>query len=912
LVGRDSERAAISTLLAGARVGESHVLVIAGEPGIGKTALLTEARSLVGEARLLRAEGTETERLVPFAGLHQVLRPVLGLVEQIPDRQRAALASALLLDSADAGDAEPNRFAIGAATLSLIALAAEERPVTILIDDAHLLDTPSAEALVFAARRFGSDAVAFVATVRPEDPGAQPWAGLPTLTLGGVDLAAAEQLITRVDGRPRPDQLLRLHRATAGNPLALLEFRENLAGLDAVPAEFPLSVSEQLRRAFLGRAAALSSSGRTALLVAAADSVSAATVYAACAVLQLPGPLLTEAEDAGLVSVRGDRIDFRHPLVRSAVYADADPELRRSVHRALAAVLPRSELHRTAWHLAAGTVDPDEHTAATLDEVAVRADSQGGYAIAAGASERAAELSTDPAFAARRMTTAAEAAWSAGQHDRASRLLDRALALGPGPRLRGHIQELRGAIEARCGSLDRALAIMMEAATTMEQVDVDAAVRLLSDAAHVCFYLAEPGTARVVTDRIGRLLPRTLNDATRALAATATGMALTIRGEGAAGSELIRDAASRLVVPEDLQAERFRLPLRVQSALWLRESSRVRTEIGHAVEEVRAEGALGSLPYLLLQTARNAATTDRWDEAEEAYSEGIRLAGETGQTTDLTLGLAGLACVLARRGKEEACQEAVAACRPAAEQTRMRLAGFWLLFAEGDLSAGAGRTEAAAGHYERLCRDLAERGFDDPDQWPAAELVECDLQLGRQGQAAALAERFAVLARNKAQPWSLARAERGIALCSSDTEAESHFESALSWHARTADRYELARTELAFGARLRRARRRVDARRRLESALAAFEELGAAPWAEQAARELGATGATVRRRDADPTAQLTAQELQVARSLAGGRTTRETAAALFLSPKTVEYHLRHVYLKLGIKSRQELSARFDR
>ncbi len=907
LVGRDSERDTISALLAGTRVGESHVLVIVGEPGIGKTALLTEAGTVTGALRMLRVQGTETEQLVPFAGLHQVLRPVLDLLDRIPPRQRAALASALLLDSFDA---EPNRFAIGAATLSLITLAAEDRPLAVFLDDAHLIDTPSTEALVFAARRLGSDPVAFLATVRAGEPGGRPWMSLPTLTLAGLDLDAAEQLLTQAGGSVRHDQLRRLHQATRGNPLALLEFGDRTDGLDDAPADFPLSVSAEISRAFLGRATGFSPSGRTALLVAAADGTSAATVYAACAVLRLSGPLLTEAEDAGLVTVRADRILFRHPLVRSAVYAAAEPELRRSVHRALAEVLPPSQFHRAAWHLAAGVVGPDEPTARTLDQVAARAGAQGGYAIAASAHQRAAEFSVDGGSAARRTTAAAEAAWSAGQPERATQLLARALALGPGPRLRGHIQELRGSIEARCGSLDRALAILLEGAETMEQLDVDVAVRLLSDAVHVCFYLADPDTARLAAERIDTLVPRTVADATHALAAMATGMSLTIGGHGERGAELIRTAAARLVVPEELHAEQFRLPLRVQSALWLRESGQVRAEIGRAIDRLREEGALGSLPYLLMQTGRNAATTDRWDEAEEAYAEGIRLARETGQNTDLTVALSGLACVQARRGKADACRETIAATRPLVERHQVRLAGFWLRYAEGDLCAGSGRVDVAAEHYQRLRRELAERGFADPDQWCSPELVECLLQLHRPEQAAGVAEEFAVLARRKAQPWSLARAERATALCSPGATAERHFEAALDWHRRTADRYELARTELAYGRWLRRARRRVDARRRLGGAVTAFDSLRAAPWAELAAQELRATGATVRRRDADPLAQLTAQEIQVARSLAAGRTTRETAAALFISPKTVEYHLRHVYLKLDIGSRQELSARF--
>jgi DNA-binding CsgD family transcriptional regulator len=308
-----------------------------------------------------------------------------------------------------------------------------------------------------------------------------------------------------------------------------------------------------------------------------------------------------------------------------------------------------------------------------------------------------------------------------------------------------------------------------------------------------------------------------------------------------------------------------------------------------------------------MHIGRDAATTDRWDDAESAYAEGIRLARETGQTTDLAMSLGGLAMLQARRGSAESCVAGAAEAEAMARAHHIRMASFWATFALGDLAAGRGEVDAAVGHYERLTALLASTGFADPDQACGPELVECYLQLGRPEEAGAAAEEFLARALGKGQPWALARAQRALGMCSSGSALETHFAQALALHAQTPDGYERARTELAFGSRLRRDRRRVEARPLLRSALATFERLGAAPWADRAAQELQATGETVHRHAVDGHEELTPQERQIAQLLASGRTTREAAAALFISPKTVEYHLRHVYLKLDIRSRAELA-----
>jgi DNA-binding CsgD family transcriptional regulator len=544
-----------------------------------------------------------------------------------------------------------------------------------------------------------------------------------------------------------------------------------------------------------------------------------------------------------------------------------------------------------------------------LERVAQQATSRGAHAIASAAHERAAALSMGPDRVTRRLTAAGEAAWLAGMRDQAMGLLDRALAAQPDALMRAHAEEVRAAVEARSGSLDTALARLLAAADAVRGTSPEAALRLLADAVHVSFYLADPAAARNAATTIEQLIPACTDPQAVLLGSMAVGMALVLSGAGAEGMDRLREPAYELAAhPEDAD-DRFRLPLRLQGALWIRDSGPLREVVARAIDRLREEAALGALPYLLMQVARDAATSDRWDDAESSYVEAVRLARETGQTTDLAVSLAGLACVHARQGRSEDCTSAAVAALEISEANNVRLATMWAELALGDLASATGDVREAVRHYEALESLLEARRFADPDQSCAPELVEARMRLGRKQDAAALAHRFSEQALAKGQPWSLARAERALALCSDGAHADAHYEAALELHAKTPDLYETARTELAYGAHLRRARRRVEARPVLCSALARFEHLNAKPWADRAAQELQATGETVRRREPGGVEHLTPQERQIAQLLAQGRTTREAAAALFLSPKTVEYHLRHVYLKLGIRSRDALAER---
>lgn len=911
LLGRDAERRAIDGMLAAARVGASGVLVLTGEAGVGKTALLDEVAVLAPTMRRLSAQGVESEQAIPFGGLLQLLRPILSLLDDLPGPQSDALSSALMLRASP--DREPSRFAVGSATLTLLSRAADEQPLVVLVDDAHLLDRPSADALLFAARRLVSDAVAVLATTRHDAPGSAAWAELPSTVVTGLDLDSAAGLLEVGSGGLNREQVEALHGATAGNPLVMLELRNHPDRFAGLPADCPVPVSEAVSRSFIGRFEELDDDTQLALIVAAADSAHLGNVHRACAALGLPAAPLAKAEDAGLVSLREDQVVFRHPLVRSAVYGAAESETRRLVHRALAKVTPREQGDRFAWHLAEGAVSPDEATAAVLDSVGTHAVARGAYSTASSAHERAAQLSAEPAGTSRRLAQAGQTAWMAGSTSRAISLLDAALVGAFEPSARSWIREVRGAVEFRCGSLVDARDMLVRAADDIGDTDPARTVRLLSDAIHVCSYLGDPATAMSMSARIEALLGRVDDAPSRFLGTMASGMAMILDGCGAdSGPRKIREALEMVASGADLGSDPFRLSHRILAVLYLRESGSLRSVIDDAVAGLRDAAALGALPYVLMHVGRDDATTDRWDDAEAAYLEGIRLASETKQTTDFAACQAGLAALYARQGRVAECRELTRSATLLCQRGHIWLGSGWLDFAQGDLAFGLGDLEAALTHYQRLMCSLEQQGVSDPDASPVPELVEALVHLGRFEEAVATTGRFADAAEAKGQPWSLARLERCRALCGSDEQARDHFEAALELHERTPDRYETARTQLAYGSSLRRQRRRLDARPLLAAALSTFEDLGAHPWADRAASELEATGQTAHRRGVDPIDELTPQERQIAQLLAAGRTTREAAAALFISPKTVEYHLRHVYLKLDLNSREALAVAFGR
>jgi DNA-binding CsgD family transcriptional regulator len=770
----------------------------------------------------------------------------------------------------------------------LLAAHADDAPLLVLVDDAQWLDTASAEALRFAVRRLVADPIAVVLAVRDGEPSLLDGSDLPTLHVAGLDRDAARELLV---GVPRA-AAERLYRATAGNPLALLELAADAEALGALPDDHPLPVSTSVARAFLRRSRALSEPARRALLLAA---TSAAGDLALLVRAGLDVGDLAEAERAGLVRVDGERVEFRHPLVRSAVYGEAAADERRGAHRALARALPDRDVDRRAWHLSAAAVGADDAASAALEQAARRARDRTAYAVASAGFERAARLATDDPRRAGLLYEAADAAWLGGAAERARALLDEAAVLAPAPR----IDALRGEIAVRRGPVMTGYALLVAAA---EQAEPHDAVLMLAEAADACFYSGAAAEMLAAAERAAALVAAGADGNARFYAAAARGQARVLAGLD--GTEDLR-LAYELYQSGDFGDDPRVLALAAMAPMFLRQADAARALIDRGIATAREHAAVGALPRLLNRVARDQAVTDRWREATAAFHETIRLARETRQATELAAALAGLAWLEARQGRTRDCRAHALESRVLCAELGIGFYELWTYTALGELALGLGRATPAVAHLEAREARARELGLDDVDMSTEPELVDAYLRLGRARDAERAARRHDERARAKGQPWALARAERCAGMLADDFEA--HFESALRLHAETPDVFETARTRLAYGARLRRARQRVRAREELRAALDAFERLGPTPWAETARRELAATGETARRRDPSTLDDLTPQELQIARLLAGGMTTREAAAALFLSPKTIEYHLRSIYRKLDVRSRPALA-----
>jgi len=904
LLGRDHEQQALARLLEDARTGSSGVLAIVGDAGIGKSALLAYAEEQTAGMNVLRARGVQSEAHIPFAGLFELLRPALAWISQIPTPQAEALESALALRPASVS----GRFAVGAATLSLLAAYSEKAPVAVLVDDAHWLDGSSADALLFAFRRLVADPVAVVLAVREGEPSLLDGADLPTLRLQGLDRTSAAELLKHQGDEPLSQELAeRLHRETGGNPLALLELGAERQRLADLPPDAPLAASTSVARVYLQRVKALPGRTRDALVLAAAvDGGEVPVLARAAPMLGLDLSDLVPAEAAGLITVQDSRVEFRHPLARSAIYGDAPADRRRALHRALASALPDTEADRRAWHLALASFGPDDAASSALEQAGQRAYQRGAYEVSSRAFERAALLAREEGRPGRLMYAAADAAWIGGRAERAVALLDQAGRHAPAPELAVAIQHLRGHIAARRGPVTAAQEILLAAAERAAPIDPERAVVILAEVVAVSWYVGDAATMRRAAERAATLLPSDAGPRAVFFAFLARGMALIVSGQGEPGAPAIRAAVEVLERSDELRHDPGMLPWTAVGALYLRETKAGRALADRAQAEARRTSAVGVLPSLLSLVALDESATDRWPEAQAGFHEAISLARESGQITDLGNALARLALLEARQGRSEQSRLHAEEALRLSHDLDLGMSEVWANMALGELELTLGRTDAALAQFEEQQAMLRSRGIGDPDLWPAPELVEIYLRLGRGPEAAKLAEEFTRDASAKAQPWALARAARCLGLIAAEGESDPHFETALALHARTPDAFETGRTHLAYGARLRRERQRVRARDQLRTAVDVFDRLGAEPWSEMARAELAATGETARRRNVTTLNDLTPQELQIALSLAEGRTTRETATALFLSPKTIEYHLRNVYRKLDIGSRSEL------
>ncbi|MGK5114972.1 MULTISPECIES: AAA family ATPase [unclassified Geodermatophilus] len=900
LAGRDRERAAIAALLEAARSGAGGSLVIHGVAGSGKSTLLADAVSAATGMRVLRTSGVESESPLPFAALQRLLWPLRARIDALPAPQAAALRAALG-EAAGEGD----RFLAFLGTLSLLADAAEQSPVLVVVDDAHWLDDASAAALLFAARRLQVEPVALLFAARDGDVRTLDSGGLPLLPVGGIDAGATGELLAARTGLPVPaDVRDRLLASTGGNPLALVELAEvltagQLSGRERLPARLPLT--EGVERAFLDRYRRLSEQARTLLLVAAADdSGRTRVVRQAAADLGADEDALLEAERSGLLRVHGAEVDLRHPLVRSAVYGAATSTERRRAHRALAAVLTGpGEADRRAWHLAASVEEPDTAVVAELDAAADRARARGGLEAAASAWERAAELSPAGEAQAGRLYAAARSAWLAAQPARARALADAAATQVRDPLLRADIRRLRARIEWNVGSFHTGHRMVLAAAAEVAPHDAQRAREMAMFAAALAAFGAGSGSTVDLTALVPVPGPEAPARA-RCFSDLLSGLAAAVAGDWAAAMPPLQAAftAAESLAEEDADL----LPNLGIAAMYLGDDTLTRRYHEQLLTRARSTGAVVMTLYSLTRLGLPELATGRWTAARAAATEALLLAEQSGQRGLAALPTAWLALLAALRGDEDVEQHLADTEQICADHSLGILAEVVpdvLRWARGvQVGADAG---AALHQLEQLRHPITRR-------LAAIERIEAAVRAGRADLAGAWVDELATFADATGSAWAQASVEHGRAMLSAGPEARSHFELALAAHARTERRFDRARTQLAYGAALRRGRRRVDARPHLRAAVETFDDLGARAWAERARQELRASGETARRRDVSTVVDLTPQEVHVARLVRQGLANRDVAAQLYVSPRTVDFHLRNVFAKLGLSSRTELAA----
>jgi DNA-binding CsgD family transcriptional regulator len=902
LYGRETECAAIDRLLEDARRSRSGALLLRGEPGAGKTALLTYATERSPDMRVLRGVGVEPESELPFASLHQILRPVLGHSGAIPELQQTALRGALGLAPAQGHD----RFLVALAVLSLLSELAEERPLLCVVDDTHWLDPASADALLFVARRLEAEGIALLLASSDTGGVALRRSDLPELAVAGLDADASDALLLeRLGSLPAPNVRQALAELTRGNPLALIELSSaltagQLRGREPLP-EHP-RVGLTLERVYQTRISRLPAPTQTLLLVAAAEgSGDLGLVLRAAARLGIDPESFEPAETAGLVRVDEGGIAFRYPLVRSVVYQGAPFGRRQAAHRALAdALADDPDADRRTWHRSAAAVGPDDEVAGELERSAERARLRGGLAAAAVALERAADLSSAPVDAGRRLAAAAAGAWMAGQAERARALLERAVPLGSEPRTRADLDHLRGQLQLGSGNREVAYEVLLSGAEAVAAVDAGRAARMLSEAGVAAWGEADVPKLIEVGRRMEALqLPEKGPQAFPAK--VIIGLGRLLQGDAAAAVLLIRAAVAQADRDDPEQ-------LRVAGgvSLFTGADRAAHEMLIRATARARTLGAVATLPRILATFAPLEMWQGDYPAAMAHATEGLRLARETGQEHLAAQFLAALAWIAAVQGRTRDCVALAGAVLEPGTVRPLRSSLAITSWALALSDIGAGGWQQAIARLEELTVPQSPQSHPQVARLAAADLVEAAHRAGRLDLAQTTLARFETFARPTAAPWTLALLLRCRALLSGGAAAERVFQEALQQHAHGGRPFDEARTRLLYGELLRRARRRTEARTQLRGALEIFERLGAAPWGRRATAELRATGETARKRQPSALAQLTPQQLQIVRLVAEGATNKEAAAQLFLSPRTVDYHLRNVFVKLGISSRAEL------
>jgi DNA-binding CsgD family transcriptional regulator len=890
----------LDLLLEAVRGGDSRVLVVRGEPGAGKSALLEYVAGRASGCRVARAAGVESEMELAFAGLQQLCAPMLDGLERLPATQRDALGTAFGLSEG----AAPDRFLVGLAVLSLLSDVAEERPLVCVVDDAQWLDQASLQTLEFVARRLVAESVAMVFAVRQSGE-ERLLPRLPALPVEGLGDGDARALLGSVIRWPLDERVRdRIVAETRGNPLALLELPRGLtpaemAGGFGLAEAQPLSgrIEESFRR----RLAALPATTQRLLLVAAAEPLGESPlVWRAADRLGIGAEAADAAETEGLLEF-GVRVTFRHPLVRSAIYWSALPQERRDVHRALAeATDSQLDPDRRAWHRAHAASGPSEDVAAELERSAGRAQGRGGLAAAAAFLERSAALTVEPGRRAERALAAARANAEAGAFDAALALLATAEA-GPLQELqRARADLLRGQIALASSRGSDAPPLLLKAARRLEVLDVGLARETYLEALFAAVYAARSGGGGLREAAEAALAAPPASQPPGAADLLLDGLALLITQGHAAGAPTLKRALNAFGSVGIFRKEGARwLWLACVAAVILWDDENWDVLSTRHVQLMRDTGALGVLPIALSQRAGLHLHAGDFAAAASVIEEAAAITEATGTPlppyAPLTLA--------AFRGREAQTSELI---ETSTRDLVRRGEGVGLTFvhwAAAVLYNGLGRYEDALAAAQRAGEDPHEQLFS---LWAAVELIEAAIRSGVPEHAARALERLSKSTRASGSDWALGIEACARALVSNGERAERHYREAIDRLGRTRVRVELARAHLLYGEWLRRERRRTGAREQLRIAHDMFATMGADAFAARAERELLATGETVRKRALETSSELTAQEAQVARLARDGLSNPEIGSRLFISPRTVQYHLRKVFAKLDITSRTQL------
>jgi len=900
LGGRRDERAVMDGLLDDARTGRSGVLVLRGEAGIGKTALLEYASESASDFRLFRAVGVESEMELAFAALHQLCAPVDDLVDRLPAPQREALE---ITFGVSAG-AAPDRFLVAVATLSLFSEAAQDRPLLGVVDDAQWMDRASAQVLGFVARRLLAEPVALLFAARETT---DPFAGLPELLIEGLDDGEAKKLLAsvitgRLDDRVS-DQLVAEAR---GNPLALLELPRGLspaqlAGGFGLPGA--LSVQGRIEQSFLRRLEALPEDTQRLLLVAAAEPLGDPALLTRVAErLGIAGAVREPAESAGLIEING-RVRFRHPLVRSAVYRAASAQQRRRVHRALAeATDAETDPDRRAWHLAEATAGPDEDVAAELERAAGRAQARGGLAAAAAFLQRAVELTPEPGRSVQRAFAGAQTSYEAGALDEALALLGTAERGAAGELQPARVQLLRAQIAFASGRGSDAPPLLLKAARELEAVDAPLARATYLDALAAALFagrLARGAGVLEVAEAVRGAPPSPQPPLAGDL--LLRGLALLITDGPSVGTPVLKRALrafrERTATEEDIRWWWLAGP--VAGLIWDHEGWDALT--ARQIEVARNVGALAMLPLALSTHAGALVFAGELRAAASLVEESKALS----RATHARIVPYAALTLAAFRGREDEVKRLMQTSTKDSMASGEGMALTMAQWATAVLYNGLARYEDALGAAEQAAKDPRELWFSNPFGWPV-ELIEAASRTGEVERAADAMEWLSSTAGASGSDWGLGVEARSRALLSDGDAAERLYQEAIERLKRTRLRVDLARAQLVYGEWLRRERRRLDAREHLRTALEMFRGMDMDGFAGRAERELSATGERARKRTVETREELTAQEAQVARLARDGLSNSAIGERLFISQHTVAYHLRKVFAKLDITSRNQL------